>query len=63
MILELHLPPISTVSNLKFIIHVISQLYNFSGLYFFCLDLLTENFFSRSVETQRTNILCASLQL
>lgn len=45
MILELHLPPISIVSSFKFIIRIISQWYNFSGLFFFCLNLLTEKNF------------------
>lgn len=45
MILELHLPSISIVSSFKFIIHIIFQWYNFSGLFFFCLDLLTEKNF------------------
>lgn len=60
MILKLHFPPIPTVSSFKFIVHVISQLYNFSGLYFFCLDLLTEKTF-RSGGSQLTNIFHACI--
>lgn len=59
MILELHLPPISIVSSFKFIIHIISQWYNFSGLFFFCLDLQTEKNFQIC---RKLNLLTFSLR-